>query len=361
MPSRGVSFDSGLEPPPHLVGERFRSLDVLAAGGLVCVSAAAIAEPLPPPDARPEPIAVRPGDEPGVGGPGRAARARRLRAGRARRGARPVRGSGRHRRRLPGYRPRAGPRRALRRRGRGDPRVLAVHAARAPRASTPRCSIRLRAAPRPRRPGEALSRDESEVRVVVPDDLVPPLPVEPGPRLAARAPCARRGSRSSARSASSPSASLLDPLPQGQPHSFEAQRPALAARGLAEAENELQSFVRGGIRVVVAFPHRGEALRTQNLLRRVDARLIEPGDKPCRRARRRLRRLACAARLRLARARARAAPRHAGVPRAGRRAATRGSAAPCSRSPTCAPATTSSTRTTASASCSASRRRRSQA
>ena len=68
MPSRGVSFDSGLEPPPHLVGERFRSLDVLAAGGLVCVSAAAIAEPLPPPDARPEPIAVRPGDEPGVTG-----------------------------------------------------------------------------------------------------------------------------------------------------------------------------------------------------------------------------------------------------------------------------------------------------
>ena len=89
-----------------------------------------------------------------------------------------------------------------------------------------------------------------------------------------------RGSRSSARSASSRSASLLDPLPQGQPHSFEAQRPALAARGLAEAENELQSFVRGGIRVVVAFPHRGEALRTQNLLRRVEAGLIGPGDKP---------------------------------------------------------------------------------
>src|SRR5262245_57000648 len=39
LPSRGVRWDSGLEPPPHLVGERARALDVLAAGGLVCASA----------------------------------------------------------------------------------------------------------------------------------------------------------------------------------------------------------------------------------------------------------------------------------------------------------------------------------
>src|SRR5205085_11871692 len=70
----------------------------------------------------------------------------------------------------------------------------------------------------------------------------------------------------------------LDPLPANQPFSFEAQRPALAARGLSEAENELGALVRAGQRVVVAFPHRGEALRTQNLLRRVDARLLEPGE-----------------------------------------------------------------------------------
>ncbi len=31
LPSRGVSWGSGLEPPPHLVGERARALDVLAA------------------------------------------------------------------------------------------------------------------------------------------------------------------------------------------------------------------------------------------------------------------------------------------------------------------------------------------
>jgi len=36
LPSRGVQWGSGLEPPPHLVGERARALDVLAAGGLVC-------------------------------------------------------------------------------------------------------------------------------------------------------------------------------------------------------------------------------------------------------------------------------------------------------------------------------------
>ena len=35
LPSRGVRWGSGLEPPPHLVGERARALAVLAAGGLV--------------------------------------------------------------------------------------------------------------------------------------------------------------------------------------------------------------------------------------------------------------------------------------------------------------------------------------
>jgi transcription-repair coupling factor (superfamily II helicase) len=53
----------------------------------------------------------------------------------------------------------------------------------------------------------------------------------------------------------------------------------VAARGLAEAETELAGFVRAGNRVVVAFPHRGEALRTANLLRRVEPRILEPGDR----------------------------------------------------------------------------------
>src|SRR5215469_909276 len=70
LPSRGVTWESGLAPPPHLVGERARALHVLSRGGLVCASARALSEGLPPADARPEPIAVSPGLEPGVDGLG---------------------------------------------------------------------------------------------------------------------------------------------------------------------------------------------------------------------------------------------------------------------------------------------------
>src|SRR5579872_108970 len=68
LPSRGVRWESGLEPPPHLVGERARALDVLARGGLVCASAHAVAEGLPPSEARPEPLELRAGLELGVEG-----------------------------------------------------------------------------------------------------------------------------------------------------------------------------------------------------------------------------------------------------------------------------------------------------
>src|SRR3954452_16828246 len=66
LPSRGVSWKSGLEPPPHLVGERARALSVLAAGGLVCASASAVAEGLPTERERPPPLTVTAGDEPGI-------------------------------------------------------------------------------------------------------------------------------------------------------------------------------------------------------------------------------------------------------------------------------------------------------
>ena len=68
LPSRGVGFASGLQPPPHLVGERARALDVLHAGGLVCASARALAEGMPPAAARPGPLRLRVGDEPGISG-----------------------------------------------------------------------------------------------------------------------------------------------------------------------------------------------------------------------------------------------------------------------------------------------------
>jgi transcription-repair coupling factor (superfamily II helicase) len=112
----------------------------------------------------------------------------------------------------------------------------------------------------------------------VPDDLVPPLPQPPDlvwQPEEVRAVWEEEGLTPAALDG----ATELDPFPRSQPFAFEAQRPALAARGLAEAENELAAFVRGGHRVVVTFAHRGEALRTQNLLRKIEARLLEAEEK----------------------------------------------------------------------------------
>src|SRR3954469_4190439 len=66
FPSRGVRWGSGLAPPPHLVGERARALEVLERGGLVCASATAVAEGVPPAAQRPAPLRVAKGDEPGI-------------------------------------------------------------------------------------------------------------------------------------------------------------------------------------------------------------------------------------------------------------------------------------------------------
>ena len=63
LPSRGVAYGSGLDPAPHLVGERARALELLARGGLVVVSADALAERVPPRDARPEPVDVALGQQ----------------------------------------------------------------------------------------------------------------------------------------------------------------------------------------------------------------------------------------------------------------------------------------------------------
>ena len=72
-------------------------------------------------------------------------------------------------------------------------------------------------------------------------------------------------------------ASALEEMPLGQPASFDAQPPALASFGVAEAENELRSLTRAGYRVLVCFPHLGEARRTHLQLRRVEAALPDPG------------------------------------------------------------------------------------
>ena len=63
MPSRGAAHGAGLDPPPHLAGERSRALHTLAAGGLVAVSADALVERLPPPAVRPRPVELRLGED----------------------------------------------------------------------------------------------------------------------------------------------------------------------------------------------------------------------------------------------------------------------------------------------------------
>jgi transcription-repair coupling factor (superfamily II helicase) len=273
MPSRGVRWDSGLEPPPHLVGERARALDVLARGGLVCASAHAVAEGLPPTEARPEPLELRPGREIGVEGLSEVlAFAGYERVERVDdRGQFAVRGG------LVDLFPTTG-REPLRIEFFGDE----IESIRAFSPFTQRAlhpveeSVVYPAVERRLDLVEEWHGEEGETRPV-PDDLMPPL--AGAPDLVFQPDDVRRIWKEDwLEPIPLDGATELDPFPQGQPFAFEAQRPAIAARGLSEAENELAAFVRAGQRVVVAFPHRGEALRTQNLLRKVDARLLEPGD-----------------------------------------------------------------------------------
>jgi transcription-repair coupling factor (superfamily II helicase) len=56
----------------------------------------------------------------------------------------------------------------------------------------------------------------------------------------------------------------------GQEHSFRAQRAEFPSRTLAEAESELEKLIRSGYRTVVAFEGRGEAERTRFNLTRLD-------------------------------------------------------------------------------------------
>jgi transcription-repair coupling factor (superfamily II helicase) len=276
LPSRGVRWESGLTPPPHLVGERARALEVLAAGGLVSASAAALAEPMPPADQRPEPIRVTVGTEPGIDGLAeQLALAGYERVERAEdRGQFAVRGG------LVDVFPTTG-REPLRIEFFGDEieqvRAFSPFTQRAlhPVEETvvyPAAERRLDLVE------PKLLWDEGEGPAPVPDDLVPPL--NGPPDLVWEPDEVRRVWREEFGRDDFPleGATQLDPLPAGQPLAFEAQKPAIAARGLAEAEKELASLVRAGNRVVVAFPHRGEALRTQGMLRRVAARVLQEGE-----------------------------------------------------------------------------------
>src|SRR5262245_2930749 len=267
FPSRGVGWESGLEPPPHLVGERARALDVLARGGLVCSSARALAEPLPPPGARPGTIAFARGDEPGIDSLTEAlALAGYERVERVEeRGQFAVRGG------IVDVFPTTG-REPLRIELFGD-EIEGI------RAFSPFTQRALRDV------DEALIQPAAErvrdlVEVTLPDEdqvLEPELLEDLGP-IVDRAPdlvwqpdeVRQVWEEEGVAPLSLDGAAELDPLPQGQPYSFDAQRPALSARGLSEAENELGGLLRQGLDVVVTFAHRGEAERQRHLLRRVE-------------------------------------------------------------------------------------------
>jgi transcription-repair coupling factor (superfamily II helicase) len=268
--SRGVRWGSGLEPPPHLVGERARALEVLAAGGLVCASALGAAEGIPPVEARAETVRIALGESPGVEGlTERLALAGYERVEQAQgRGQFAVRGG------ILDIFPSTG-REPVRLEFFGDE----TESIRAFSAFTQRTLHPLELAvvhPAAERRLDLLEPWASEEPRPAPDDLVSPLP-----RVdfvwdrdeVVRAAEEELGVAPDLRNAVD-----LSQLPAGQPYAFEAQRPALAARGLAEAERDLLAFVRGGNRVVVTFAHQGEALRTKALMRRIEPVMLGPGD-----------------------------------------------------------------------------------
>jgi len=273
LPSRGVRWDSGLVPAAHLIGERARALEVLAAGGLVFVSATAFAEGMPAPQLRPEAIRLRVGDPRSLeeialdlagAGYERVERAEE-------RGQFAVRGG------LVDVFPASG-RDPLRIELFGDE----IEQMRAFSPFTQRTLHEV---------DEVLVQPAAEWRIDLAPSLeeegeVPALPaplVSPlasAPDLVWQREEVERVWREELEIDPLPleGVSELDPFPHGQPFSFEAQRPAIAARGLSEAERDLGSFVRSGQRVVVAFAHRGEALRTGSRLRSLAAPLLEQGE-----------------------------------------------------------------------------------
>jgi transcription-repair coupling factor (superfamily II helicase) len=261
LPSRGVRAGSGLEPPAHLVGERARALDVLAHGGAVCVSARALVEGMPAVDERPELVRLPPEDGTGLDDLVEAlALAGYERVERVEeRGQIAVRGG------LVDIFPSTG-REPLRVEFFGDEiEQIRAFSPFTQRALHPVDDAVVFPAREARRSAAEVALLEGEEV-----DLVPLLDRMPD-LVWQLDDVASLWQEEGLDAPSVDGAARLDALPRSQPHVFEAQRPAIAARGLAEAENELAAMLKQGRRVVVTFPHPGEALRTQRLLRKVEA------------------------------------------------------------------------------------------
>ncbi len=70
----------------------------------------------------------------------------------------------------------------------------------------------------------------------------------------------------------------LSSIDQDQPFSFRAQAADVQARGLKEAEPELEKLARSGYHTVVAFARRGEGERAAYNLGRLKVRWLDPGE-----------------------------------------------------------------------------------
>ena len=296
IPSRGVAYGSGLEPAPHLVGERARGLGLLRAGGIVAISAAALVERMPPRERRAATLHAERGGElvrdEAVAALVSAGYSRVERVGE--RGELAVRGD------ILDVFPTTG----------AEPVRIELFGDEIERISrfsvfTQRSLAELQSCDL--QPAREAHRSPADVEewtheedVPIPNDLVSLAPelIAHGvvcawqpegvleaarDRLAEAAASHSKPARERAY-VSEPAlvellegVTALDPL-SGDAPAFEAQRPALAGRGIAEAEAELLGLVRTGLRVVVAFPHRGDAERTQAALRRVEATLLAPGQ-----------------------------------------------------------------------------------
>ena len=300
LPSRGVGWGSGLDPAPHLVGERHRALHALARGGLVAVSADALIERVDPPDRRPAPVELRLGEElPFDDLVSSLAEAGYERADSVEeRGQFSVRGglvdvfptTGREPVRVEFFGDqieRLSAFSAFTQRSLRDCDHVLIHPAAEYRADPEHSGWGQDDGDGPFVPAGLVPLGPELVAGAAvlawnPADLVSEIEgahAEAAERL--RDPAARgRGYvQLDAVTDLVESVPALEAMPLGQPFQFEAQLPALASTGIAEAENELRGLVRAGYRVLVCFAHLGEARRTHMALRRITADVPAPGGR----------------------------------------------------------------------------------
>ncbi|MGI9116114.1 MAG: transcription-repair coupling factor, partial [Gaiellales bacterium] len=283
LPHRGVDWGSGLAPSPHLVGERAHALSVLAESGIVAVSADALVERLPGRGARPQGLRVATGDAHDRDD----LVARLVAMGYERvEGAVDERGQVSVRGDLVDVFPTTG----------GEPvrielfgdeverlssfSTLTQRSLRAVEAVTVHPASDGDVGDVPERLGDEGPHLPEGLVALAPELLAAgPLVLWDAPEVLAAgrerideiAGTARRGYLSHEQLTETlEGAHRLDVLPSGQPVAFEGHPPALAARGLAEIERALGGLVGRDLRVVLSFPHLGDAERAIRQLKRLD-------------------------------------------------------------------------------------------